>query len=207
VALTAIACYTGASLLGGGKRYNMDRLLHRAQFAVEPESAIAAAASTAGKNGMELEYARPGETPKRPNWLYRIVTFGIDEQFSRSDRWITVGITIWSMFWFAVVAIGTLVYFIHPWSNETWALYWLWTSIYLPLAIGSGTTVWFTIGCWHDMRVFFRRLRKEKVDDHDDGTVYDAEKEAGLAAPVVVPLAVAPVVAEVEDEAVTPPED
>jgi hypothetical protein len=30
--------------------------------------------------------------------LYRII--GIDEHFNRMDRWITVGIFVWSMFWF-----------------------------------------------------------------------------------------------------------
>ena len=33
------------------------------------------------------------------------------------------------------------------------------------------TTAWFTIGCWGDMRLFFRRLKTERVDATDDGTV------------------------------------
>ena len=183
VALTAISCYTVFSLLGGKQRHNMDRLLHRGAYAVEPESEVdAAAKGLAASEEPEAIKFVPGElTAKRPNWLYRLVTFGIDEQFSRSDRWITIGITLWSMAWFAVVAIGTLVYFIHPWSNEVWATYWLWASVYLPLVIGTVTTVWFTIGCWHDMRVFFRRLREERVDVHDDGTVSDEDQAEFVA--------------------------
>lgn len=157
VALTAIGCYVFTSLLGGERRHNMDQLLHRGAYAVEPESAVAAG-----------EAKKPA---KRINWFFRIVTFGIDEQFSRSDRWITIGITIWSMMWFAIFAVGSLVYLFHPFSNDQWATYWLWVAIYLPLLMGTITTIWFTWGCTHDMIVFFRRLRSEKIDLHDDGTV------------------------------------
>ena len=108
-------------------------------------------------------------------WLHRVL--GIDREFTRTDRWITLGIFWWSMFWFFVFVAGTIVYLVmrrgHADStfNGYWADYFLITGIYLPLIIGAGTTVWFTIGCWHDMRVFFRRLRAETVDEHDDGTV------------------------------------
>ena len=47
--------------------------------------------------------------------------------------------------------------------------------------VGTVTTVWFTIGCWHDMRVFFRRLREERVDVHDDGTVSDEDQAEMVA--------------------------
>ena len=167
VAMTAIACYVVTSLLTGRSRHNMDKLLNRGAYAVEPESAVAAG---------EEDNGRP---VKRPNWFFRIVTFGIDEQFSRTDRWITIGITLWSMTWFSIFVVGSIVYLIHPWSNDSWATYWLWTAIYLPLGIGCITTVWFTWGCTHDMIVFFRRLRAEKVDEHDDGTVEHDETTVG----------------------------
>jgi SSS family solute:Na+ symporter len=155
--LVAIACYLIISHLTCRAPHNMDQLLHRGAFGVPSDLDPVAA---------------PG---RRRFWLYRVITFGIDQQFSRADRWVTIGITLWSMFWFAVFAIGTLVYFLHHWSSDTWAIYWLWTGVYLPLAIGAVTTVWFTWGCTHDMIAFFRRLRTEKVDEHDDGTVGDED--------------------------------
>jgi len=62
-------------------------------------------------------------------------------------------------------------YLIHPWPDVIWADYWLVTGVCLPLLISIGTTIWFTIGCWKDIILFFRRLRVECVDNHDDGTV------------------------------------
>lgn len=148
-------CYFVVSSLTCREPHDMDKLLHRGQYSVEPESEVAA----------------KHIPQKKLNWFYRIMTFGIDEQFSRSDRWITIGITSWSMFWFFVFVVGTAWNLIDPWANATWATYYLWTGVYLPLAIGFVTTIWFTWGCTRDMIVFFRRLREEKVDEHDDGTV------------------------------------
>jgi hypothetical protein len=39
------------------------------------------------------------------------------------------------------------------------------------LLISVVTTVWFSIGCWNDLVLFFRRLRRERVVASDDGTV------------------------------------
>lgn len=159
-ALAAIATYGGVSWLTCRAPHNMDRLLNRGPYAVEPEAA--------------------GETPDKPkrrvNWIKRVI--GIDEHFNRYDRWITFGIFGWSMFWFGLFVVGSIAYLLHPVPNAAWADYWLVTNIYLPALIGAGTTIWFTIGCWHDMRDFFRRLREERVDEQDDGTVHHDEPPA-----------------------------
>lgn len=160
--MSAIVCYVVISLLTCRKPHNMDKLLYRGQYAVESENP---------------ELAK--EPKKRVSWLYRVLTLGIDEQFTRSDRWITISMTVWSMIWFAVFGIGSVAFLFHPWSDGAWASYWLVTSIYLPLVIAIATTIWFTWGCWHDMRVFFRRLKAETVDAHDDGTVHHEEPSPG----------------------------
>jgi len=152
--LAAIGAYIAVSLLTCRAPHDMDRLLHRGKYAVEAEA--------------------PGEPiaarPARSRFhVYNIV--GIDEHFTRGDRWATLGIFFWSLFWFAVFLIGTLWYLIDPWSDRVWADYWLVTSIYLPLLVSLVTTIWFTIGCWKDLMLFFQRLRTEKRDSHDDGTV------------------------------------
>jgi len=117
----------------------------------------------------EGSVTRPNDGGKPAGWFHRL--FGIDDQFSRADRWITLGIFWWSIAWFLVFVIGSVAYLIHPWSAAVWANYWFVQAICLPLVIGVVTTVWFTIGCFRDMRVFFRRLREETVNLHDDGTV------------------------------------
>lgn len=150
--LAAIAAYITISLLTCKKPHNMDKLLHRGDYAVESDAIV-------------------GETvaARRVHWLYRIV--GIDEEFTRGDRWITLGFFFWSLFWVAVFVVGTAAYLIHPWSDRVWLNYWLTTSIFLPLVIGVVTTVWFTWGCWHEIRAFFRRIANEAVDTSDDGSV------------------------------------
>lgn len=159
VSVIAITLYITVSKLTCRKPHDMDKLLNRGVFAVTSDSDVAASPAT-----------------KQP-WFKKIVLLGIDHQFTLSDKIITIGITVWSLLWFAVFGIGTLVYFFHPWSNETWATYWLWSAIYLPVAIGAITTIWFTWGCTTDMIDFFRRLRERPADASDDGTV--SEKESG----------------------------
>ncbi len=165
----ATSLYVLISKLTCRQPHNMDRLLHRGQYSVAGD-VIAVPAG-----------------PKR-SWLKRIFTFGVTDEFSRSDRWIAIGITSWSLFWFSVFLLVCFASIFHHFSNETWADYWLWTGIYLPLVIGVGTTIWFTIGCWKDMKSFFRRLREEKVDFHDDGSV--VKEQDGHGFPVLVAEAV-----------------
>ncbi len=153
--LTAMAGYVLVSLLTCRTPHNMDQLLHRGKYAVEPEASG------------EPIVARP---VRGRFHVYNLV--GIDEHFSRRDRWVTLGIFYWSLSWFAVCVVGSLWNLLHPWPAAVWAQYWLVTGIYLPLLISIGTTVWFSIGCWSDLVMFFRRLRVERVDLHDDGSVH-----------------------------------
>ena len=152
-AIFAASSYVVVSLATCVVPHDMDRLLHRGRFA------------TAADHRDVI--VRP---PRRKWSPFRLLTIGIDSEFTPADRLITIGITGWSLLWFAVFAIGSVVYFFHPWSNDLWATYWLWTSIYLPLIVGAVTTVWFTWGCSSDAVRFFRRLRSEHVDAKDDGT-------------------------------------
>ncbi len=153
--LAAVTLYIIVSLLTCKKPHNMDKLLHKGAYAVEPEGDV------------------DDLIPAKINWLNRIL--GMDDQFSRSDRWITLGIFWWSITWFLVFVAGSIAYLVHPWSSAVWADFWFVQAICMPLAIGVATTVWFTIGCFHDLRVFFRRLHEEKIDLHDDGVVENSD--------------------------------
>jgi SSS family solute:Na+ symporter len=176
--LIALSLYVLVSLLTCRKPHNMDKLLHRGAYAVESEAAPL--------------------KPAQHRWWEALT--GIDEHFTRSDRWITNGCTLWSMFWFAVFIVVTLWCLIprlavrlhlwcplQPWTAGRWANYFRMTNIWLPLAVGVVTTVWFTWGCARDMIVFFRRLRAEHVDEHDDGTVKHEEDQGPRPRPVSAP--------------------
>jgi SSS family solute:Na+ symporter len=165
--IIAMLSYVVVSLLTCRKPFNMDRLLHRGQYAVEG-NAIA-------EPGPMLQPRR-----KRVNLLK---LFGITDEFTLGDRFIALGIFGWQFLWLAVFVVGSAWYlFIHKWSDETWTTYWIITSIYLPLALAVVTTIWFTWGVSRDLRVFIRRLKTERVDTHDDGTV--RPRDAAEAAPI-----------------------
>lgn len=166
--LIAVAGYVVVSLLTCRTPHNMDRLLHRGSYAIEPEASDSSAEAAA---------------PARKGRFHLHNLVGIDEHFTRSDRWVAIGIFIWGIVWFVVFVAGGALYLIHPWSARAWADYWLVKMIVLPMIIALITTVWFTIGCWRDIRLFFLRLREERVDPGDDGTVehIPEEREARAA--------------------------
>jgi SSS family solute:Na+ symporter len=146
-ALLAAGSYALVSWLTCRRPHDMDKLLHRGQYAVEGNVA----------------------PPKKRFSLYNIV--GITDQFTRGDRWTALGIFAWHSLWVLVLIVGSVLYLLHPWSDTAWADYWIFTSIHLPLVLGVVTTIWFTFGVTRDLRRFFRRLKEERVDAHDDGTV------------------------------------
>jgi SSS family solute:Na+ symporter len=102
--------------------------------------------------------------------------FGITDEFTIGDRFIALGIFGWQFLWLAVFVVGSAWYlFVHKWSDQTWTTYWIITSIYVPLALAVVTTIWFTWGVSRDLRIFIRRLKQERVDTRDDGTVRPPE--------------------------------
>jgi SSS family solute:Na+ symporter len=156
-ALIAITAYVIVSLLTCRVPHNMDKLLHRGAYAIEPEA-----------TGEQLDKHRE-TSPKKRFHLYQIV--GIDEHFTRGDRWVALGIFCWSIFWFSIFIVGSTLYLVKPWSAEIWADYWFVVGIILPLIIAVATTIWFTIGCCQDLKKFYRRIKQEQVDPEDNGTV------------------------------------
>jgi SSS family solute:Na+ symporter len=157
----AMLGYVLVSLLTCREPHNMDRLLHRGQYAIEPEG---------------------GQLPAKPlSRLNPARIIGIDEHFTRRDRWVAGSIFGWNMMWLVLVAIGSVIYFVHPWSDTGWLNFWL-VSTGVNVAIGAVVCVWFTFGSTRDMIEFFRRLKQEKVDGGDDGTVGHARGPNGSRA-------------------------
>jgi SSS family solute:Na+ symporter len=133
----------------------MDRMLHRGAYA-EVKARVD-------------EVEAPAAAPVR-KWSWgRLI--GLDEHFSRSDKWITGGLFWWSMFWFGTWAVGSVWNLIQPWPLSVWSTYWHIAGIGLPLVIAVVTSIWFTWGGVVDIRDFFRLLAGEKVNHLDDGTV------------------------------------
>ncbi len=149
--LISIVIYTVVSLLTCRKDFNMDRLLHRGEYAV-------------AEDRVEVHQ----EQKQKFHWSKII---GITDKFSRMDRVIALGVFSWSMIWVLVMLTGTIWNLISPWSDSVWSYFWWCAAVVLPLCIGIFTTVWFTGGVFKDMRSFFFALQHERVDEGDDGTV------------------------------------
>jgi SSS family solute:Na+ symporter len=158
--LSAVSLYVVVSLLTCRKDFNMDQLLHRGKYAIVGEHTY--------------------ETQDNRNFLQKFL--GIDKEFTRSDKILSIGVFSWSMFWFFVFVIGTLWNLIRPWPTSWWSNYWHFQGVILPLIIGIITTVWFTWGGIRDLRRLFHSLKTVKRDALDNGSVVRSPNQDGIIA-------------------------
>ena len=167
--LTAIVLYVVVSLLTCKKDFDMDRMLHRGEYAV-------------------IKKLTGEETPQytNRNWLLR--TIGIDKDFSWGDKSIAISLFVWMLFWLAVFIVGTIWNLASPWPLSVWTAYWHVTAIGIPLVITVVTSVWFTWGGMRDMRRLFQRLKVEKFNVLDNGTVVGHRNAADLMLEEEVPV-------------------
>jgi len=141
------------SLLTCKESYDMDRMLHRGQYAIEKL-----------------------DTPDEPTRVHHRFSWkrliGFDEHYTRGDKVIAGGIFFYTLFW-QIVAVVILVWnlAVWRWPDRWWFNYTFFANIYIPFALGLLTTIWFTWGATRDMIHLFRSLRTVARNDADDGTV------------------------------------
>jgi SSS family solute:Na+ symporter len=148
--ILACVVYVAVSLMTCRADFNMDRMLHRGAYAVESEKKFETKSKT------------------RVTWGRLI---GLDEHFTFGDKLLAGGLFGWSMIWFGVFIVGTTWNLISPWPTEVWSRFWFIVGIGIPIFFAAVTAVWFTWGGIRDMRLFFRRLKEERVDTLDNGMV------------------------------------
>jgi Na+/proline symporter len=144
--VAAVVVYVVVSWLTCKEEFNLDRVLHRGQWAVK-------------EYGDERLAALP--TMDKRSRLQQVL--GIDEQFTTADKVQTYTIFVWTMFWLAVFVVFSAWNLVSAWPTSWWAMYWNVVGIWLPLIIGAITTTWFTIGGLRDLRILFRRLDEAKI--------------------------------------------
>jgi SSS family solute:Na+ symporter len=88
------------------------------------------------------------------------------------------------MLLFGVFLLGTVWNVIAPSPISVWSYSWFVVGIGCPAAFAL-ITIWFTWGGIRDIRLFFRRLGQERVNDLDNGMVVDHHN---LADPATKPL-------------------
>lgn len=162
-AIIAIGVYITVSLLTRRQDFNMDQMLHRGIYAVEDPALVA-------------------EKSKGKNTWGRLI--GMDENFTRGDKWIAGGLFGWSIFWFSILVVGTIWNLIAPWPVHVWSTYWHIAGIGVPIFMACVAAVWFTWGGMRDIKSLFRQLHKERVNHLDDGTVVGHHNLADTIPPI-----------------------
>jgi SSS family solute:Na+ symporter len=157
-AAAAVIAYVTVSLVTCRADFDLDHLLHRGKYAVEQDVTP------------EIRHKRHRLS------LYRLL--GIDDDYTFWDKIVAGGIFFWSMFWLAVVLVGTGWNLIRPWPENVWVSYWFVAGLILPILVCVITLIWFGIGGVIDLRLFFERLASMKRDVRDDGTVTEPKPVA-----------------------------
>jgi SSS family solute:Na+ symporter len=149
--LTAATVYILVSLLTSRRAFNLDRMLHRGEYAI------------AG------EHDKAHSLRERFN-LRNVFKF--DQNFTHGDKVISGAIFWWSMILVAInAAILIWSFTAHGLSPQWWANYWLILAIQIPFAVSIVTFIWFSVGGFRDIRDFFKALKHLRRDARDDGRV------------------------------------
>ncbi len=149
--VTSTALYVIVSLITCREPHNMDKLLHRGKYAGEDST----------------EKAKETGTGEKRTLLSMI---GINKDFSFLDKILYIFVTSWSFIMSAIFVIGLLLHKSGALDIDNWRTFW---HIYVLVAVGLGiiTTIWFTIGGCVDLLDLLKRLKKNRSDVHDDGSV------------------------------------
>jgi Na+/proline symporter len=151
--LTAVSGYVAFGLIEWlvYKRpaFNMDKLLHRGEYAIKGEHAK--------------------EIKKPPTGFKAILP---SPEFTKSDKFIYYAKLTWSLGWFVVFVVFSAYNLAVDVPDSAWATFWTW-KIGITLVIGIGTTIWFFIGGVYDLRDMMITLKTAKRNVLDDGMVID----------------------------------
>jgi SSS family solute:Na+ symporter len=138
--------YVVVSLLGKKIDFNMDKLLHRGQYAIEGEMKIV-------------------QIPTR-GWK----VLGMGKEFTRGDKFIYILSYAWITVWTLIFIVGTIYNFTHDVPDTHWFSYWKYYVI-IYASVSAVVVLWFSIGGFIDLRSMFKKLSEMKRDDTDDGYV------------------------------------
>ena len=147
--IIGIAAYVIGSFCGRRESYNLDRLLHRGEYADEKSAKPAAKKSI----------------------ISRLV--GITPDYTKGDRIIAWSVFGYAIIWqFVIAFVGVAVWnAISPLSTEAWNWFFFITIAVVGVIVGVFSTVWFMWGGIRDMRRLFRDLGSRVDNPLDDGWV------------------------------------
>ncbi|AHF91723.1 sodium:solute symporter [Opitutaceae bacterium TAV5] len=150
---TSIVSYVLVSLATCREPANLDRILHRGQYALASE-----AVSVPDLAGL-------------PRWK-RVL--GFTRNFTRGDNAIYLFKLGWTGFWTLIFVLGTILGLTIGFSKNVWAGFWLFV-ILVSAIVGTGTVIWFLWGGSRDLVALVRLLREKQRDASDDGQIHETE--------------------------------
>lgn len=150
--LTSIIVYISVSFLGGGKKFDLDKMLHRGKYADSEDVS--------------------GQITEKRGILAKL---GITADLNLKDKLTVFSCLGWTLLWFSVFAVGTILHIIMgDISDKIWLKFWqIW--VFVSLIVSALVTVWLTIGGLKDMIDLFKRLKASKTDIQDDGIVREKD--------------------------------
>ncbi len=148
--ITAIVFYVGLSLLTFRRPFNIDRMLHRGEYA-SPE-----------------EKLRQASLPKR---ISVRSLMGITPDFTMSDWAISLSLFIYRFGWFVAFVVIVIWNIISPWPEHWWINFSYISYVFIEFFVGVAVTIWFTWGSIIDLKKLFANLKIVGRNPLDDGTV------------------------------------
>lgn len=132
--------------------YNLDKLLHRGEYADEAE-----------KERMRLAKTH------RVSLISKLV--GITGEYTRGDRILAWSVFCYTIGYRIILAFGIVWIWnvISPWPMKWWGQYYYITWFIEPITIGLISTVWFMWGGIRDTIRLFRDLDSRIIDTSDNG--------------------------------------
>ncbi len=148
--------YIIVSLITCRVPHNMDKLLHRGEYAGEDST----------------EKAKQSGEKKKKKTLMEMI--GIDADFSFLDKVLYIFVTSWSFVMSAIFIIGLVLHKLGKMTIESWTSFWH-GYVIVAVSLGIITTIWFSIGGFVDLADLLKRLKHQSLDDQDDGSVEGGE--------------------------------
>ena len=178
--MTAFLLYVVISLLTCKEPFNLERMLHRGQWADKPDS-MKDNAPAGARKGPQSVHEEGGEVvhedaiKPRPSFGRRMLNHlvGITPEFTHGDR-----IIAWAGFfkhmiwdWCIAYALCAIVARVFNWGVHEWAIRCFVVVMVVPISVNAFTTVWFTWGTIRDLKRLFHDLAARKRNDLDNGMV------------------------------------
>ena len=151
--ISGIIGYWVVSLLTCREPYNLDRLLHRGIYNVNPLKQ---------------------EVKNKFSWKNLLNYFvSITPDYTTGDKIIAWSVFAYSVIWqFLLAFVGICIWnHFSPISDAGWANYFLVMSLVVPSIAGVITTVWFMWGGIRDLFHLFRDLSNRTSNELDNGMV------------------------------------